>query len=116
MPSCWACQRKVYSFFSGGFGSGMRCRHRASAACLFSCLRLGCCADFFPPKLPIFRRNSFTGVVAVVVIVVIVFAHQVRIPFHFRQSVLQEMPGWPFLRSRLSDFKLAGWALGVVLG
>lgn len=43
------------------FGCGSRFRHRDSAASLLRCFRSGCCADFFPPLLPIFLRKCLTA-------------------------------------------------------
>lgn len=42
-------------------GCGRRLRQRDSAAARLRRLRLGCCADFFPPLLPILRRKSLTA-------------------------------------------------------
>jgi hypothetical protein len=58
----------VKGYFGISFGFGICPRHRAFAASRLSRDLSGCCADFFPPLLPILRRYSFTGDVASVVI------------------------------------------------
>lgn len=50
---------------------GIALRQREMAASRLSCLRFGCCALFFPPRLPILRKNSL-----IVVLVVFICANR----------------------------------------
>jgi hypothetical protein len=54
-------------YFGISFGFGILPLHLAMAASRFNRGRSGCCADFFPPLLPILRRKSFTAVCCAVI-------------------------------------------------
>ena len=55
------------NYFGISFGFGILPLHLAMAASRFNRGRSGCCADFFPPLLPILRRKSFTAVCCAVI-------------------------------------------------